>query len=280
MAIIYTTITQLAAADLARYRKQYTTFIPEVPSESNILELEIVGSSPRGAVVFVNSPDGFGPAHRIKLKRSDMQGDIYLGTYHKTKQEALLNIANYHIHRIRINCDDMVTSLDLPHYEYATYRCDRSGVDPIMAWKYIEQASMHLTDIKVALLDMYTKAKEAKDKRLAQYRKIYDDAPKGKLMHLSRDLDNDTFYLSLVIEEPIPEDPINSALNRDTEHRLIRATRLGSGFRYMEMLGVYDRTANWYEVKLTHEERFSDQWSTAPDAFWMETLSTRKQQEF
>ena len=281
MATIFTTTTQLAAADLVRYQKQYTINIPEVPKEADIMELEVIASSPRGATVTVNSQDGFGPAHTIKLKKSDMQGDTYLGTYHTTKKDALLNIANYHIHRVNINCTDIGVALKLPYPEHpAYYVCGKLTFDPIRAWEYIETASMHLTDIKVALYNMYKEAIDARDKRMERYQQIYDNAHKGKLLHLYRALDNDTFYLSLIRQEPIPADPLSSALNRDAYHRLIKATRLGSGFRYQELLGIYDHTANWYVIKPTHEERFSDQWSTTPDAFWLEQLSTRKQQEF
>lgn len=281
MSTIFTTTTQLAAADLARYRKQYTKDIPEVPKEEDILELEVISATPRGAVVTVKSPDGFGPAHMIKLKRSDMQGDTYLGTYHKTKNEALRNIANYHVHRVRMNCDDITIALQLPYCEYPTHIAGiKTTLDPLMAWDYIEKTREHLNAMQFALIDMYTTAKEAKCKRMEEYQKTYDSAPKGKLLILYRELDNDTFYLSLLRERPLPADPISSALNRDPYHRLIKATRRGSGFRYQELLGIYDHTANWYDVKLTHAERFSDQWSTVADAYWMEKLSSRKQQEF
>ena len=282
MEKIYTTTTQLAAADRKRYHKQYTINIPEVPALKDILELEVIDHSPRWAWAVVNSPEGFGQRHKIKLMHSNRHGDVYLGTFSPTYQAAVLNISDYRIFTAHSYLDDITIALDLPFDDCFTHGSTyRAPVDFLKAWEAIDRASMELTDLKCTLLDMYKEAKQKKQKQLEDFEELYEDAPKGSLQQLAGELNNDTFYLSLTREQPLEKpDPKAYAINRDLNRRLIRATRLGSGFRYKELLGIYDRTANWYEIRLSKEEKANTQWSTTPDAFWMEKLSTRKQQEF
>lgn len=266
METIFTTKQQLYYADKARYTKQYANSLSNrrSPTLDDILELPITKRSPRWSYVIVDSPEGFGEPHTIKLHRSRDWGMPCEGVYYSTKEACIKDMLALYLHKAYFGLEAIREALNLPIEDHSVSIIDKHPVRYDLLDAAVSDALAPVQKIVSVFGPLQDQYEQEAEKRREAWNLEYDKATKGTPEELASE-----GYIYLDVEAD------------DGEVVCFRASKRGSGF-YYELLEVFDYTVNWYRVpvRVAEQIKHRNDWCTAMDPFWRELVYQRHEQVF
>lgn len=266
MDTIFTTKQQLFYADKARYTKKYESSLPDMlnPTLEDLLALPVKTHSPRWAWVTVDSPEGFGSPHTIKLHFSTIEGLPCEGVCYHTKEDCIKDMISLYMHRVRLKWDDIMEAFNL-YRDQATHGVVYRHKDRLeLAGPAIKALTDNLQKAMQAMEPLLRQYKEEQDKRKAAWEQEYKEAKKGTPEEVAGD-----GYIYLPVEY------------EGGEYGCFRASKRGSGFFYQQLV-VHDYVANWYSISVRSADKIKHDpnWCAVMHPTWREAVYQKPEQVF
>ena len=265
METIFTTKQQLYAADKERHKKQWKEY-PSYYKDNmlaDIVELPVKTHSARWAWATVDSLEGCGEPHTIKLSRY-MPGSLDAGgVFYTNKDECIKGLIEFYMNEARECWDEVMESLNLPN-KYSRIPVQHAHPDN---YQFLDEmaagAKCSMERVLKLIEPLMSKYEEEAAKRWKVWEKEYNDAPKGTPEELYG-------YERLYLE---------SELADSAAVVCFRATRRGSGFYYEELeSGLYMATWRRVTVRVAEQLKHRDNWCPVMWPMWREAVYQKPEQ--